>query len=867
MNDELEALRHAREAFSTPPSMTPQQVENVRVSDLVSYASRLPEPPTPRDLLEQRMPMESKTLMDVEGLALPSQAADIRVDEMGSYPVDAQGNRLEWMRVSPVLPVATNKEETRLAMPYLLQMAGNTMGGIFQPVRGAGMIAGAGPIRRAAEAFPRQLNELGLYSAATDVLAGLKQEKMSGQDIVNYLKSKAPTDELRATGFEDWATSRPQVTKQEAMDYLKSQQPEIQEVVLGGQPKGGFKFYEESEDGLYSLIEDASSNRAAYDRVRQKHPELPSFDSFPNEAERADAISGNFVEYFDDFIRSSANRPVVYDNTEEGLSNLAADAARDRNLYERIRQTSPDMPRFEDFPDEASRIDSMLSENPDPLMYFINSSADAANLPPGWRPSKYADKVIPGGENYREVVLSVPDPTGALRKISQKYDPKIEELNNQIKQASDEMLRIYADPAGSGNDFMRAKDNVRDLTAELRSLNFAKETEKINVQRSANFKSSHWDEPNVLAHLRMSDREIDGRKVLHIEELQSDWAQQGRMRGFKQTEDQISSMEKKADSLRQELIKYYESLPDRHRPTPDEIQKDISRMANNQLPFFINVEGPAGNLVSEFIDSYSKLRKAQSAIAQGPYVTDTAKWTQLALKRALREAAQGGYDEMIITPGSEQFKRWGNKGLVHYYDNVVPSQLKKLVKEIDPKADVKIKEVNVPISKSSSSDEFNDLYTNQRGEEFLRNLDESSDGYYSDFVADLLSSGRPIDEIIYEEGLVEEFLEWAARFATDKNAANTIKMPVLELSPEIREKILTQGFKTFRDGGVVAESSKKREMLIDKYPTKYLPKVGRQVMAEGGIIDKALKLASKFGSSPRDTVKSIKRHRGRSVNS
>lgn len=39
------------------------------------------------------------------------------------------------------------------------------------------------------------------------------------------------------------------------------------------------------------------------------------------------------------------------------------------------------------------------------------------------------------------------------------------------------------------------------------------------------------------------------------------------------------------------------------------------------------------------------------------------------------------------------------------------------------------------------------------------------------------------------------------------------------------------------------------------------------VMAEGGVIEKALKLTQKFGSSPRDTVKSIKRHRGRSANS
>ena len=43
------------------------------------------------------------------------------------------------------------------------------------------------------------------------------------------------------------------------------------------------------------------------------------------------------------------------------------------------------------------------------------------------------------------------------------------------------------------------------------------------------FTESHWDEPNVIAHIRMSSRMTpDGKRVLMIEELQSDWHQKGR---------------------------------------------------------------------------------------------------------------------------------------------------------------------------------------------------------------------------------------------------------------------------------------------------------------------------------------------------
>lgn len=42
------------------------------------------------------------------------------------------------------------------------------------------------------------------------------------------------------------------------------------------------------------------------------------------------------------------------------------------------------------------------------------------------------------------------------------------------------------------------------------------------------FKSSHWDEPNVISHLRMNERTYQGKKVAFMEELQSDWAREVR---------------------------------------------------------------------------------------------------------------------------------------------------------------------------------------------------------------------------------------------------------------------------------------------------------------------------------------------------
>jgi hypothetical protein len=46
------------------------------------------------------------------------------------------------------------------------------------------------------------------------------------------------------------------------------------------------------------------------------------------------------------------------------------------------------------------------------------------------------------------------------------------------------------------------------------------------------YRSSHFDQPNILAHMRLNDRVVDGKNTLFIEEIQSDWHQAGRKKGY-----------------------------------------------------------------------------------------------------------------------------------------------------------------------------------------------------------------------------------------------------------------------------------------------------------------------------------------------
>ena len=115
--------------------------------------------------------------------------------------------------------------------------------------------------------------------------------------------------------------------------------------------------------------------------------------------------------------------------------------------------------------------------------------------------TKYQDYQLPGGENYRELLLTLPE------------NKRIKELDDVLQK--NQMSRDKWDSL--------SVDQQNKILAEKSLAN----SEKAELKKQS-YRSSHWDEPNILAHMRMNDRTIDGKKSLHLEEIQSDWLQSHR---------------------------------------------------------------------------------------------------------------------------------------------------------------------------------------------------------------------------------------------------------------------------------------------------------------------------------------------------
>jgi len=191
----------------------------------------------------------------------------------------------------------------------------------------------------------------------------------------------------------------------------------------------------------------------------------------------------------------------------------------------------------------------------------------------------YGKYKTPNGENYREILLKLP---------------------SERPYAGN-----YSDPA--------------KYDADLRAY---------NASGKSDYQSSHFkDDANVLAHMRVQDRKgPNGEKILHVEEIQSDWHQEGRKKGY------------------------------RPQGQPQRLKGEPYKMDDGS--YGVKWEDGSVNDLGWGRDHAERLAAEGKLTDLVPDAPFKKNWHELAMKRLLNYAADNGYDSIAITPGAEQAKRY-----------------------------------------------------------------------------------------------------------------------------------------------------------------------------------------------------------------
>ena len=105
----------------------------------------------------------------------------------------------------------------------------------------------------------------GIFSPVADAVSGLSQQKGTGDQMLNMI-SKSPgvrEAEIQETGLGQYLSGQESVTKLEIEDFLSTSRTPIEERVLEISPGA----YPSSEEGVFELIEDATSNENLWNKV------------------------------------------------------------------------------------------------------------------------------------------------------------------------------------------------------------------------------------------------------------------------------------------------------------------------------------------------------------------------------------------------------------------------------------------------------------------------------------------------------------------------------------------------------------------------------------------------------------------------
>lgn len=210
----------------------------------------------------------------------------------------------------------------------------------------------------------------------------------------------------------------------------------------------------------------------------------------------------------------------------------------------------------------------------------------------------------------------------------------------------------------------------------------------------------HWgtNAQGVLAHARVQDFRVDGGKMLFVEEIQSDWHNEGNKQGYDElgkkttTDIRNDSGDAFREFIESDVMQEVERRLGRsdYSGNVSQLISDVfdgNKAAYSDLSYYTGLTGEERAFISKAIADESK---RQSELLTAPKKTGVVDapfkntYHEFVMKRLIREAAENGYDSIGWTTADIQSERWSDEFSEGYrieYDQDIPKFLKKYGKQ------------------------------------------------------------------------------------------------------------------------------------------------------------------------------------------
>ena len=349
-------------------------------------------------------------------------------------------------------------------------------------------ITQSAPPPRSSEPKPVEKNELGLSSKLLETTKGLKQRKGTADQLLGQLKKTLGKEnkEIKDSGIEEFLADKKKVNADEVEEFIKKNQPKFVERVGKDKQDTRMQFsapvyFKERESGYGAEFNQMrnSSIKTFANNLKQQNTALTREEAFTLAKE----------EYMD-------------------VAHLSVDSITGYTIV----------------------------GNADLGYKIFKSEADLDKTKQylAWDGKPFGD--LPDGSVSKERLSELRDRAGRIEV------PLINTLNEAKVQARAlAEQRGDIDPVGEGVRFPNETETGGTNYQELR---LALDKDETLFTEGVHFP----EDKNNIFHVRTTDRVYDGtqdegvpkpEKVLYVEELQSDWAQRGRNKGFGPTKEEV----------------------------------------------------------------------------------------------------------------------------------------------------------------------------------------------------------------------------------------------------------------------------------------------------------------------------------------
>jgi hypothetical protein len=406
-------------------------------------------------------------------------------------------------------------------------------------------------------------------------------------------------EEIDDSGLTEWLQTKgnARVTKQEVLDFVQERQSPVRETVHGAKVIKG----EEGKIRYRAILNNI--NYGTYDTREEADAQLVA------------SLKSEFIEgesYSVERLRAGLWGVFVEGEGDKVLGEFPTEEAAKRGMDRIIEE-------------EARKVAREQGE-----ILETRGDEDLGD-------TRYGSYVLPGGKNYRETLLTLPE-------------------SNERGRWS------------NFDEWLTERVGSRELTEQERA-EFKREWDQLNPA-AGTFRSAHFTEPNILTHLRTTERvDADGKKMLFVEEIQSDWHQQGREKGYSKGETQ-------KDEFGILTAEYGGWLQRNNLPqlSAEDLLAEHGRSMTPDQRTYVN----------NFIQRWDAIeRRTDFRVPNAPF---KKSWPMLAMKNAIKQAIDGGFERVGWTTGQQQADRYGlgddrGEGMKAFYDRELVNETNRYIKK------------------------------------------------------------------------------------------------------------------------------------------------------------------------------------------